>query len=98
MIEHRQGVAQVGVPRVQLGVVAVAVAALVPGDDAPPAGGQPRGEHVVRAGEVEAAVHEQQRRGVLVAPLVHRDTDAVRVEVVLAGGSLGARVVDLEGC
>jgi len=43
-------------------------------------------------------VHEQERRGVFVAPFVHRDTDAVRVQVVLAGGSLGARIVDLEGC
>ena len=57
----------------------------VPADDPPSAGGQLRREHVVRAGEVHAAVHEQQRRGVLVTPFVDRDADTVRVQRVLRG-------------
>ena len=96
MVEHGERVAHVGVPRVQLGVVAVAVAPMVPADDPPSAGGELGCEHVEGAGEVHAAVDEQQRRRVLVAPFVDRDPDAVRVELVLAGGVFGARVVELE--
>ena len=86
-VEHRQGVALVGLPAVQLGVVGVAVAALVPAHDAPPAVGHQGGERVVGAGEVEAAVGEQDRRGALVAPLVHGQAQAVRVDRAGAVGT-----------
>ena len=79
------------------GPVAVAVAALVPAHDAPAAGGQQRREHVVRAGEVEAAVHAQQRRRVGVAPLVRRQPDAVGVDAVLAVGRVGTGEGDVGG-
>ena len=95
VVEHRQRVAEVGVPRVQRGVVAVAVAALVPAHDPPPGGRQQGGEDVVRPGEVEAAVHAQQRRGVGVTPLVGREPEPVGVDAVLAIGRAGAWEGDL---
>ena len=92
MVEHRERVAHVGVPRVQLGMLAVAVAALVPGHDAPSAGCQLRREDVVGPSEVEAAVDEHERRGGFVAPFVDGDSEPVGIDGVLAGGVLGAGV------
>ena len=89
LVEHGDGVAQVGVPRVQRGTVAVAVAALVPADDPPAAGGEQRGEHVVGAGEVEAAVDGEQRRRIGIAPLVGGEADAAGVDAPLAVRRLG---------
>ena len=78
VVDHGHRVAQVAVPRVEVRVLAVAVAALVPRDHPPAGGGEHRREHVVRAGEVEAAVDEEQRRRVRVAPLVDRDAQPAR--------------------
>jgi hypothetical protein len=79
--EDGGGVADVGVPGVEGGVLGVAVAALVPGDH-PPAGlGEERREDVEGAGEVEAAVEEGERRRGLPAPLVDGDAQAVGVDL-----------------
>src|SRR3712207_8313973 len=59
---HR--VAQIGVPRVEGGSVAVAVAPLVPTDDPPAGVGQQRREQVERGREVEPAVHRSEERRV----------------------------------
>ena len=59
-VDHRHGVPQVGLPRVEGGVLGVAVATLVPRHD-PPAGlRQHGGEDVEGAGEVEPAVRQHQ--------------------------------------
>src|SRR5690606_17838354 len=97
VVEHRQRVTQVGVPGVQRGAVAVAVSTLVPAHDAPPAGGDQRGEHVERAGEVEPAVDHEQRRRVRVAPLVGGQPDPGGVDAVLTVRRLGAWVRDVDG-
>jgi LysM repeat protein len=75
------------------GVRAVAVSALVPGHHAPAGGGQLRCEHVVGAGEVEAAVHQEHRVGVGRAPLVHGELHPAGVDVVLASRRLCPREV-----
>ena len=82
-------------PRSTAGVVAVAVAALVPGDDPPSGGGQLRGEDVVGAGEVEAAVDQQAAAGQPRRPIRGRPGRR-RSYIGTAGRALGARVVDLE--
>ena len=61
-VEHRHRVPQVGLPVVERGVLGVAVAAVVPRHDAEPGVGQDRREHVEGAGEVHAAVGEEDRR------------------------------------
>ena len=71
------------------------MAALVPGDDPPAGVGQQRGEHVERAGEVEAAVEERQRGRVGAAPLVDGNADAVGVDVAHPVGRARARMVDV---
>ncbi len=86
VVEHGDGIAEVGVPRVELAVLAVAVTAMIPAHDPPPEGRQLGGEHVERAGEVEATVHQHQRRRAAVAPFVDGDADAVGVDVVAAIG------------
>ena len=73
-----QRVAEVGVPRVEVCVVAVAVTTMVPADDPPAGVGEHGGERVERPGEVESAVREQQRWGVGIAPLVDGDPHAGR--------------------
>ena len=80
MIEHGHGVAQVGLDAVQGRPLGMAVAAVVPADDAPAAGGEQRGEHVERLREVEATVSEHHGRRRLVTPLDHRDGHTVRVD------------------
>ncbi len=84
VVEDGGGVAQVGVPRVQVGMVAVAVTALVPTDHPPAAIGEQWREPVERPSEVEASVSEHQWWCVGVAPLVEGDADASRVDAVLA--------------
>ena len=56
------------------------MAALVPGDDAPPGIGEQRRYQVERRREVHAAVAEQHGRCVEVSPLVGRDLDAVGID------------------
>ena len=67
-------------------MIAVAVPAVVPPDDAPARVGEQRCEHIVGAGEVEAAVRDEQRRRGLVTPLVDRDAQAVGQDVAAAIG------------
>ena len=70
----------------------VAVTAGVPRDDPPPARREERCEDVEGAGEVHAAVGQEQRRTPLVAPLVHGDAEARCVDRALAVGAAGAEV------
>ena len=86
VVEHGDGIAEVGVPRVQLGVLAVAMPAVIPAHDPPPEGRELGGEHVERAGEVEATVHQHQRGRARVAPFVDGDANPVGVDVVAAIG------------
>ena len=58
VIKDREGIAHVGIPRIQLGVLAVAVPSLIPAHYAPTTVGQLGGEQVEGACEVESAVHE----------------------------------------
>ena len=90
-------VAEVGLPVVERGVLGVAVAAVVPRHDAPAGVGEQRREHVEGAGEVEAAVGEQERRRRLVAPLVHGDGQPVAVDGALPVGPPGAGIGDRLG-
>ena len=83
-------VAEVRLPRVEGGVLGVAVAPLVPGHDPPPGFGQQRGEAVEGAGEVEPAVRQRQRRRAGVAPLVHRDAQPVGLDRARPVGRPGA--------
>jgi hypothetical protein len=55
-VHHGHGVANIGVPAVQRGVITVAVAALIPGHD-PPSGGRQLGrEDLIGPAEIEPAV------------------------------------------
>lgn len=74
-------------------MVAVAVTALIPTDDTPTRSGNQRREDVVRAGEVEPTMDEEQRWRSRVAPFVHRNADLARMDLVLAGGCDGTWVV-----
>ena len=94
---HRDGVAEVGVPGVEGGVVAVAVAPLVPGHHPPALGGQERRQEVERAGEVEPAVGHEERRTLLVAPLVGGDAEPVGIDPPGAIGWRGTGVVEAVG-
>ena len=89
-VEHGEHVAHVGVPAVELGVLGVAVAALVPRHHAKAGVREQRREHVEGAGEVEAAVGEQDRGRVGVAPLGDR-RGAGPATTRSAGGRDGAR-------
>ena len=84
VVEHGGCVAEVGVPRVQVGVGAVAVAPMVPADHPPSGGGEERGEHVVGAGEVESAVREEEGWSVGLAPFVEGDRHTAGIDRVLA--------------
>jgi hypothetical protein len=88
-VHHREGVAYVGVPRVQGGLGRVAVPPLVERDRAPAAFGEQRGEQVEGSCEVEAAVHEEDGRRVDVTPLVHRELQSVRRDHPPAIGPAG---------
>jgi hypothetical protein len=96
VIEHGCGVAQIGVPRVEVGVLAVAVTAMVPADHSPPGVGEVRGEEVEGSGEIEATVRHDQRRCVGVAPLVEGEPNAVGVERGRAVGRARAGI-DVRG-
>ena len=61
--------------------------ALIPAHDPPPEVRQLGGEHIERAGEVEAPVHQDQWGRAAGAPFVDGDADAVGVDVVAAIGS-----------
>ncbi len=87
VVEHSDGVTEIGVPRIQLAVLAVAVTAMIPAHDPPPEGRQLGGEHIERAGEIEAAVHQHQWRRATVSPFVDGDANAVRIDVVAAIGA-----------
>ena len=93
VVEHGDGIAKVGVPRVELAVLAVAVTTMIPTHDPPPEGRQLGREHVERAGEVEATVHQHQRRRGTVSPFVDGDAKAVGIDVVAAirGDRVGKR-------
>ncbi len=93
-VEYVERVAHVGVPGVEGGMLGIAVAALIPRDDAEAAGGEQWREDVVGAREIEAAVREQQRRCLLVAPLVDRDAEAARIHETQSNRRLGARIRD----
>jgi hypothetical protein len=93
-VEDRERVAGVGLPRIQRGVLAVAVAAVVPGDHAPARVGEQGREDVVGAREIEAAVGEEERPPALVAPFVDVDPHAPRVDVALAVRGPGSRKGD----
>ena len=79
-VEHGEQIADVGVPRVQRGPVAVAVAALVPRHDSPPGLHDERRQQVPRGGEVEPAMDAQHRRCGGFAPLVHGQAEAVGID------------------
>ena len=85
-VHHGDRVADVGVPAVERGMVAVAVTALIPGDHPPSGGGQLGCEDLERAAEIEPSVHEEQRRRGLIAPFVDRQAQATDVDLVLAFG------------
>ena len=72
----------------------IAVAALIPRHHAEAAGGEQRREYVVGAREIEAAVREQQRRRLLVAPLVNGDAEATRIHETPSSRRLGTRIRD----
>jgi hypothetical protein len=93
-VEHGQGVAYVGVPGVELGVLGVAVAALVPTHDPVACIRQERGKDVEGAGEVEAAVGQQKRRGLELAPLVDGETQPVGVHLAGAVRCADSRIGD----
>ena len=79
-VDHREGVADVRLPAVEVGPIGVAVAAVVPRHHPPALGGEQRREHVEGAGEVEPAVRQEHRWSVRVAPLDDGDADAVGVD------------------
>ncbi len=89
-VEHRECVAHVGIPRVERGVVGIAVASLIPRDDSPARVREQWSEEVERRREVHAAVAQHDRRRVEVAPFVCRDPDAVRVDPAPAVGTPSA--------
>ena len=91
-VEHRHGVALVGGPRVQLGVLGTAVATGIP-RDAPPSGvGEAGGEQVEGGGEVEPAVGHEQHRCPRIAPLVGGDVEAVGEDPLAAVGPAGTGI------
>ena len=75
-IEHGERIADIGIPAVERCVVRIAVATMVPGDDAPASGGEQRCEDIERAREVRATMDEKERRGLFVAPLANGQADA----------------------
>ena len=94
VIEHRGGIAQVGVPRVEMGVGAVAVAAVIPGDGAPAGvGEQWREESNVRP-KSNPPWASISGGSVGLAPLVNGDLHTVGVDghatvgFACAGGTL----------
>ncbi len=91
IIEDGDRIAHVGFPAVQGGVLAVSVSALVPAHGAPPGIGEQWREDVVRAGEIEPAVSEDDRRVVGVAPFVRRDQHAAGIDrpFPIGGSSAG---------
>ena len=82
MFEDFGGIAEVSIEGVEVGVVGVSVATLIPGDDAEPGGRETRGEDVEGAGEVGPTVDEHQHRVVRSAPFVHRNSDTVGIDPV----------------
>lgn len=93
-VDHRRGVTQIGVPAVQGGVIAVTVTALIPRHDPPPCTRKARCEAREGAGEVGAAVHEEQRWGTGIPPFVDGEANPVGIDMVAPGGLLGPREVD----
>lgn len=73
-------------------MVGVAVAALVPTHHPPAGVSDHGGKHVEGAGEVESSVHEEDGRGVLVAPLVGGEGNAVRIDPTVTIRAAGAGI------
>ena len=75
-------------------MVGIAVAAMVPGDDAPAGFGEERCENIEGASEIGAAVDEEKRRGIERAPLANGDTDAEGTDPAMAVGAVRAGEVE----
>ena len=71
VVEDRDGVADVGFPRVQRRALAVAVPSLIPGDDAPSSVDQSWSYEVPRCREIHASVAGQDSRAMWVSPFVY---------------------------
>ncbi len=82
---HGDGIAQVSVPAVQGCMFGIAMPALVPRHHPPASRREQRGEDLERAGEVETAVGQEQRRRSLVTPLVDRDAQTGAADLALPG-------------
>ncbi len=79
-VGHGQQVPFVRDPAVQVGMLGVAVAALVVRHHAVAGIGQQRREDIEGPREIHGAMHQQDRRGVDRAPLMDGDADAVRAD------------------
>jgi hypothetical protein len=91
-VQDRDGVAYIGGPGVQRGMLGVAVPPLVPRHDPPASIRQQRSDDIERAGEVEPAVHQGERRCSGVAPLGHGEPYAVGVDGADPIGGFGPGV------
>jgi LysM repeat protein len=88
--EHPHGVTKVSIEGVQMRVVAVAMAAVIPCDDAPTGVGEQWCKRVEGPREVGAAVHEHENWVGCRATLVHRDAHTIGINTVVSIWGSGA--------
>ena len=97
VIHHRHRVAHIAVPRIELCVIAIAVAALIPADDTPTGSGEQWRKHVVGTRKIETAMNHEQRIGALVAPFVNGNLQLSGRDEVIAIGRMRTGVVAHRG-